>query len=75
MDNIFNFEPMSNQLDDYLNNLITNSKINQHYEKTIQHTDYSKFSLSNSTMQEENTGTNSYNMCRQLPLGRDLYMY
>ena len=75
MSKLFNFEEMNNQLDDYLNNLITDSKTNQHYEKIIQQPNYSEFRLSSNTMQEENTRTNSYNMCRQLPLGRDLYMY
>lgn len=67
MGNLFNFEEMNNQLDDYLDNLITQSKTNQKYEKTIKPIDYSKFTISHAELQEEKQWqpTNSFtSMCR-----------
>lgn len=52
MSNLFNFDQMNDELTNYLNHLITQSKTNQHYEKTPEPTDYSKCTISQLRMQE-----------------------
>lgn len=52
MNLLTNFTESSKELDNYLTNLLTDSKNNQHYEKTIEHTDYSKCTISQLRMQE-----------------------
>lgn len=63
MDNILNFDQMNDELTNYLNNLITKSKTNQHYEKPHEPIDYSKYVLSNYSMQEKFTKSDYTAMC------------
>lgn len=52
MNQLLNFDQASKELDKHLNNLLTDSKNNQHYEKEPNPIDYSKYTINQLFMQE-----------------------